>query len=315
MGCADQRPTKTEPAFRTQSRSLAVSTVRCSGARRLVICARFVDAGGDNDQAIAIEGFARDWVVAAARFVSAMTSLREIGARGDEDGQRFGIVLGLRDEVGGDVGGAAALAGDDDFSGAGKHVDGAVEGDEAFGRGDVEIAGADDLVDARDGFGSVGERGHGVRAAEAIELGDAEQMRGGQRFRRGLGRDNHDALDARDLRGNCGHQQRGWQRMTAAGHIAADRAERANKLAGGEAGDADDLLHDAGSWRFANCADLRCGRRQGFAQRGIDRIPGGGHLFARDAQMASAIGEAVELCARSARARGRLCGARRRRCA
>jgi hypothetical protein len=60
-------------------------------------------------------------------------------------------VLGLRDQVGGNVGRVAALAGDDDLRGAGEHVDGAVEGDEALGGGDVEIAGADDLVDARDG--------------------------------------------------------------------------------------------------------------------------------------------------------------------
>ena len=44
----------------------------------------------------------------------------------------------------------AAFAGDDDLRGAGQHVDGAVEGDETLGRGDVEIAGADDLVDTRE---------------------------------------------------------------------------------------------------------------------------------------------------------------------
>ena len=144
-------------------------------------------------------------------------------------------MFGLRDQVGGDVGGAAAIAGDHDFSGSGEHVDGAVEGDEALGRGDVEIAGADDLVDARDGFSAVGERRDGVGAAGAIELGDAEQVRGRERFRGGLGRDENDALHARDLRGDGGHQQRGWKRVAAAGNIAADRSERANKLAGGEA--------------------------------------------------------------------------------
>ncbi len=76
----------------------------------------------------------------------------EIGARGDEDGQRFGIVLGLRDQVGGDVGRVAAFAGDDNLRGTGEHVDGAIEGDQPLGRGDIEIAGADDLVDARDGL-------------------------------------------------------------------------------------------------------------------------------------------------------------------
>ena len=82
-------------------------------------------------------------------FASAITSLRKIFARGDEDGQRLGIVLGLRDEIGRDAGRGAAFAGDDDLRGPGQHVDGAVEGDETLGRGDVEIAGANDLVDAR----------------------------------------------------------------------------------------------------------------------------------------------------------------------
>ena len=53
----------------------------------------------------------------------------------------------------------------------------------------------------------------------------------------GLGETTDNALDARNLRGNGGHEQRGRQRMAAAGHIAAHRAERAHKLAGGEAGD------------------------------------------------------------------------------
>ncbi len=38
-------------------------------------------------------------------FASATTSLGEICARGDEDGEGFGIVLGLRNQVGGDIGG------------------------------------------------------------------------------------------------------------------------------------------------------------------------------------------------------------------
>ena len=152
MGCADQRPTKTEPAFCTQSRSLAASTVRCSGARRLVICAGLVHARCNNDQAIAIKCLARDGILAAAQFGFCHDLFGEISARGDEDGQRFGIVLGLRYKVGCDVGRVAAFAGDDNLRGPGEHVDGAIKGDEPLGRGDVEIAGADDLVYARDGL-------------------------------------------------------------------------------------------------------------------------------------------------------------------
>ena len=117
-----------------------------------MICARLVHAGGDDDQAVAIESLARDGIVAAAQFGLGDDLFGEIGARGDEDGQRFGIVLGLRDQVGGDLGRVAAFAGDDNLRGTGEHVDGAIEGDETLGRGDVEIAGADDFVDARDGL-------------------------------------------------------------------------------------------------------------------------------------------------------------------
>jgi hypothetical protein len=59
--------------------------------------------------------------------------------------------------------------------------------DQTLGGGDIEIAGADDLVDARNVCGPVGQCGDGVRAAEAIELRDAEEMRGGESFRCGLG--------------------------------------------------------------------------------------------------------------------------------
>jgi hypothetical protein len=81
----------------------------------------------------------------------------------------------------------AAFAGDDDLRGAGEHVDGAIKGDEALGRSDVEIAGADDLVNARNGSGAIGQRGDGVRAAEAIELRDAERCAAASVSGAGLG--------------------------------------------------------------------------------------------------------------------------------
>ena len=168
-------------------------------------CAGFVSVGGDDDQAVAGERLASDGIVAAARLCFGDDIFGEVGARGDEDGERFGIVLGLRDEVGGDVWlRSAALAGDDDLGGAGEHVDGAVKGDETLGGSDVEVAGADDLVDTRKELSSVGQRSHGVHATDPIELGDAEQVGGRESFRRGLGRDDDDARarrrPARELR-------------------------------------------------------------------------------------------------------------------
>ena len=109
MGCADQRPTKTEPAFVTHSRSRAV--IDCKVFRRQAIgdCARFVEICRDDHQAVAAERFAGDRILAAAQLGFGNNFFGQIGARGDKDRQRFGIVLGLRDQVSSDVGGVAAV--------------------------------------------------------------------------------------------------------------------------------------------------------------------------------------------------------------
>ena len=153
----------------------------------------------------------RDWRATGFR---RLRSLRfrddlfgEIDARGNEDGQCLGIVLCLGDQVAGDLVRVAALAGDDDLRGAGEHVDGTIEGHEPLGGGDVEIARPDDLVYTRKRRGSVSQCGYSVRATEAIELGDTEEVRCGESLRRGFGRNHCDALDACNLRGNGRHQQ------------------------------------------------------------------------------------------------------------
>ena len=81
--------------------------------------------------------------------------------------------------------------------------------------------------------------------------------------------------------------------MTTAGHIAAHRAERANQLAGGEAGDGL-LTPGGGQLRNREGANLLggCGERR--AQRGRDGLPRSSHLLRRDAQ-ASRVLESVEL--------------------
>ena len=96
-------------------------------------------------------------------------------------------MLGLRNQIGGDSGGIAAFTGDDDLGGSGKHVDGAIERDQALGSGDVEVAGADDLVDARQCCGSIGQSSDCMRAAEAIELRDAQQCAAARVSGAGLG--------------------------------------------------------------------------------------------------------------------------------
>ena len=197
--------------------------------------AGFFIRSGDNRKSISIKSLARNRIRAAALLGLGDHSFCQILARGDEDGESFRIVFGLCRQVGSNIGCGAALARDHNLSGAGQHVDGAIKGHQAVGRGHVKIAGPNDLVDAPKARGAVCQRGYGVRAAEAIKLRDTEQVGGGQGCIRGFGRDNHDAMNARNLGWNHGHQQRGWQRMTAARHVASHRAKRAHELAGGEA--------------------------------------------------------------------------------
>src|ERR1035441_9923569 len=255
--------------------------------------ARFVNVRCKNDQAVAIKCRTRDGIVATAQLCFRYHLFGKFGARGDEDGQRIGIMLGLRHKIGGNIGSIATFAGDDDFRGAGKHIYGAIKSYEALGRGDIKIAGADDLVHALEARGSVGQRGDCMRAAQAIELRNAEQMRGGERFRSGFGRDDHDALNAGHLRGTGGHQQRGGQRMAAAGHVATHRAERAHKLACGEAGNRR-CIPRRRQLALGKAANLLRSRGHGLAQRGTDGLPRSGHFVLRHAQRIRA-GKPVEL--------------------
>ena len=72
--------------------------------------------------------------------------------------------------------------------------------------------------------------------ADAVEVLDPEQMRGGQGLPRGIRRDDHDPRNARDTRRDHRHQQRGGQRMTPAGYVTADGLNRSYPLAGEEPG-------------------------------------------------------------------------------
>jgi len=50
----------------------------------------------------------------------------------------------------------------------------------ALGGGHPGVAGADDLGDGSDGLGAIGEGGHGLRPADAVDFGDAGALGGGQ---------------------------------------------------------------------------------------------------------------------------------------
>ena len=70
--------------------------------------------------------------------------------------------------------------------------------DAAFGRRDISVAGADDLVDRGDRRRAIGQRGDRLRAADAVDLVDAgdARRRQHQRIELAVGR-RHDHRDAR----------------------------------------------------------------------------------------------------------------------
>ena len=117
-----------------------------------------------------------------------------------------------------------------------------------------------------------------MRTAQPIELRDAKQVRCSQRLRRWLGRNHHDACDARHLRGDGRHQQSGGQRMATAWHIATDRAKRAHKLTCREP------FYRRIAPRLRQLANsesvnlLGCGGQR-FLHRDAGGSPGGSHLF------------------------------------
>ena len=267
--------------------------------------ARFAESGGDDDEAVAREGFAGNRIVAAALLCFRHHCHGEIGARGDEDGECFGVVLSLRNKVGSDVSCAAVLTDYHDLCGPGEHVDGAIEGYQTLGGSDVQIAGTDDFVDTGDCRGAVRERGYGMCAAEpielwdpgltdevrvlgivaanSIELGHCEQMRGSECLLRRLRRDYNNSLDARDERRNHSHEQRGWQRVPSTGNIAADASKRTRELAGRQAFDRG---FPPRGWHLpmGKNTNLRRRRNQSSFETPVDSIPGGGHLSLRDAE-------------------------------
>ena len=108
------------------------------------------------------------------RFDGLLDRSASAGIVGDQDRLRAGIVLGLRQQVGGDPVGIRRLVGEDQHLGRpGDHVDADLAEHQPLGRRDIGIARPDDLGDRRDGFGAVGQRGDRLRAADAINLVDA----------------------------------------------------------------------------------------------------------------------------------------------
>ena len=191
---------------------------------------------------------AATWPGTRSRTASASASL---GGDQHRAGQR--VVLGLADQVGGDVRRVGGVVGEDgDLGGAGLGVDADQPAQQPLGRRHVDVARAGDHVDRLAGAGAVAEDGDRLGAADGVDLGDAEQGAGGEHA--GVGqaavvalrrRGDRDRLHAGDLRRDDVHDHAGQQRRQTAGHVEAHPAHRHPALGHRAAGH--DLGGDVGA--------------------------------------------------------------------
>ena len=144
-------------------------------------------------------------------------------------------MLGLADQVGGDVRGVGGVVGEHgDLGGAGLGVDAHHAAQVPLGGHDPEVAGPGDQVDRRaQALDAVGEHRDRLSAADGVDLVDAQQVAQAQDgrvrqpaelcARRG---GHREGADAGDLRGHDVHQHAAGQRREAAGHIETDARHR-----------------------------------------------------------------------------------------
>ncbi len=133
-------------------------------------------------------------------------------------------VFGLGEQVGGDVTRIGAVVGQhEQLAGAGEHVNADFAEEQAFGGGDVGVAGPEDFRDAPDRFRAERHGGDGLRAADLINLGRPGQPRGVEERRVDRRRAADDDLAAAGHFGERdGHDDRRDQRRGPTGHVDAD---------------------------------------------------------------------------------------------
>ena len=180
---------------------------------------------------------------------SASTSSASRSDGGDEHGGGQRVVLGLADQVGGDVRRVGGVVGEDrDLGRPGLGVDADLALEQPLGGDRVDVARAGDQVDLGAGADAVREHGDRLGAADGVHLVDAEQRARGQDRRVHLATElllrragERDRPHAGGLRGHDVHQHAGDQRGQAAGHVEADPVDRhlavGDPGAGAEVGD------------------------------------------------------------------------------
>ena len=169
--------------------------------------------------------------IAQLLFYFSRNSFRESRRWSDQQRDRVRIVLGLRQKIRGDIARRSAGREDQHFRRAGRHVNRAIVGDDALRGGNVAIAGAANLVHARNRLRAVGERADRLRAAHARNFRHAQNFSSGEQRGTRLRAGHDDALYASHLRRDRRHQQSGEKRKTSAGNVAPDGSERRDALA------------------------------------------------------------------------------------
>ncbi len=179
------------------------------------------------------------------RFQFPLDGVRELRGVRDEDGRGERVVLGLADQVGGDVHRVGRGVGEDrDLGRTGLGVDADLPGEVALGGGDPDVAGAGHHVGGQALLGPVREHRDGLRPARRVHLVDAQQRaRGEDRrvrqapellLRRGRERDR---LDARLLGRHDVHDDGGRVHRAAARGVQPHALHRNPLLGHGAAGD------------------------------------------------------------------------------
>ena len=189
-----------------------------------------VQVGADDDLPVVVHAGAGNGGTGQLGDLHLQLCLHGPGQRrtvGDKNRAGQLVVLGLAQQVCRHPGGVAAAVGQhQDLAGAGDHINAHLAEHLPLGGGNVDVAGADDLVHRRDGLGAVGQRGHGLCTAGLEDLGHTSGGGGGKDDRihpavLSGGGGHHDLRHARDLGRDDIHQHSGGIGRRAAGHIHA----------------------------------------------------------------------------------------------
>ena len=179
-------------------------------------------------------------------------------------------MFGLGEEVGGDHRRVSGPVGDnEDFRRAGELVDSDLTEDLPLRLVDEGIAGADDLVDARDALGTEGHRRDRLRAADAEDAVSPREMTAGDHRRMGVRRQaGHDLVHLCHLRRYDRHDRCGEKRIPPSGNIATDPLDGDDAVAEKEATERFDVERQDGR-------ELRLGKRTDVGDR---KLSVGAHL-------------------------------------